>query len=169
MIIDLFCVLLILYFLSILIDIILFSIHCFLQKRQSNCLSISKPIHYFCSAVILIIIFALFINLLDFDESLWWFYVIFGLAVLVSIPLMFVVTFWKITWTKQTIQYRNPFCRQKSYDIENIYLINKKQYTIIMYKGKKVTDYNFMLLNIWDVRAFESFLKIRSNSNSTKK
>ena len=169
MLINLFCGLLILYFLVIFIDIILFSIRCLLQKTQSNCLSISKPTHYFCSVVTLIVVVALFLNLMDFDASLWWFYVIFGLAVLVSIPLLLVVAFWRVTWTKETIQYRNLFCYQKTYDIENIHLINKKQYTTITYKNKKVTDYNFMLLNIWDVRAFETFLKTHSDSNSTPK
>ena len=172
MLIGLFCGLLILYFLVIFIDLILLFIRCFSKKRQSNCLSISKPTHYFCSVVTLIIIGALFLNLFDFDMSFWWFYVIFGFAVLLSIPLMLVVVFWKVTWTKETIQTRNLFCVRKSYDIENIHLINKRQYTTIMYKGKKVTDYNFMLLNIWDVRKFETFIKTHPNSadsNSTQK
>lgn len=169
MLIDLFCSLLMLYFLSIFIDIILFSVRSFSQKSKSTCLSISKPTHYFCSVITLIIIVALFLNLLDFDASLWWFYAVFGSATLISIPLMLVVVFWKVTWTEKTLKYRNPFCIQKSYDLENIHLINNKQYTTIMYKSKKVTDYNFMLLNIWDVREFENFLKTLSNSTSTKK
>ena len=148
MLIDLFRGLFILYFLIIFIDIILFSIRCFSRKRQSNCLTISKSIHYFSSVVTLIIIVALFLNLLDFDMSLWWFYVIFGLAVIVSIPLMLVVVFWKVTWTRETIQYRNLFCVRKSYNIENVRLVSKQQYTTIICNDKKVTDYNFMLLNI---------------------
>ena len=163
MLIDLFCSLLMLYFLSIFIDIILFSVRSFSQKSKSTCLSISKPTHYFCSVITLIIIVALFLNLLDFDMSIWWFYVIFGLAVIISIPLMLVVIFWKITWTDEVINYRNLFGYWKSYDIEHIHLINRKQYTTIVFQDKKITDYNFMLLNILHVKAFETFLKVRSN------
>lgn len=166
MLIGLFCSLLILYCLSIFIDIILFSIRCFYKEKQSNCLRISKPIHYFCSAVTLIVTIALLLNLLDFEASLWWFYVIFALAVLISVPLMLVVVFWEVAWNQKTIQYRNLFGVRKSYDIDNVHLVNKRQYTTIMCKGKKVTDYNFMLLNIWDVRAFESFFKKHFDSIS---
>lgn len=162
MLINLVCELLILYFIVVFIDIILFSIRCFHRKKQSNCLTISKPVHYLCSIVTLIIIGALFLNLLDFDMSIWWFYVIFGLAVIISIPLMLVVIFWKITWSNETLRYRNFLCHWKTYNIDKIYLTNKKQYTIIMYQGQKVTDYHFMLLNIWNVRAFETFIKSRS-------
>ena len=79
---------------------------------------------------------------------------------------MLVVVFWKVSYNRKTMQYRNLFGVRKSYDIDNVHLVNKKQYTTIMYKGKKVTDYNFMLLNIWDVRAFETFLKKHSDSIS---
>ena len=163
MLIKLFCGLLILYFIVVFIDITLFSIRCFHRKEQSNYLTISKPIHCLCSIVTLLVISALFLNLLDFDTTIWWFYIIFGIAVVVSIPLMLEVIFWKITWTDEVINYRNLFGRWKSYDIENVHLINKKQYTIIMFQGKKITDYNFMLLNIWNVRTFETFLNARSN------
>lgn len=163
MLIKLFCGLLILYFIVVFIDIILFSIRCFHRKEHSNHLTISKPIHCLCSIVTLIVIVALFLNLLDFDISIWLFYVIFGIAVIVSIPLMLIVIFWKITWTNEVINYRNLFGCWKSYDIENIHLINKKQYTTIMFQDKKITDYNFMLLNIWHVRTFETFLNVRSN------
>ena len=163
MLINLFCGLLILYLIVVLIEIILFSIHCFLHKEQSNCLTITKPIHCLCSIVTLIISGALLLNFLDFDMSIWWFYVIFGLAVMISIPLMLVVIFWKITWTDKVIKYRNPFGYWKSYDIENVYLINRKQYTTVMFQDEKITDYNFMLLNILHIKAFETLLKVRSN------
>lgn len=163
MLIKLFCGLLILYFVVVFIDVILLSLRCFHRKEQSNCLTISKPIHCLCSIVTLLVISALFLNLLDFDMTIWWFYVIFGIAVTVSIPLMLEVIFWKITWTNKVINYRNLFGCWKSYDIENVHLINTKQYTTIMCQNKKITDYNFMLLNIWNVRAFETFLKVRSN------
>ena len=163
MLINLFCGLLILYLTVLFMDIILFSIRCFHRKEQSNCLTISKPIHCLCSIVTLIITGALLLNLLDFNMSIWWFYVLFGLAVIISIPLMLVVIFWKITWTDEVINYRNLFGYWKSYYIENIHLINRKQYTTIMFQDKKITDYNFMLLNILHVRAFETHLKVCSN------
>ena len=82
---------------------------------------------------------------------------------MISIPLMLVVIFWKITWTDKVIKYRNPFGYWKSYDIENVYLINRKQYTTVMFQDEKITDYNFMLLNILHIKAFETLLKVRSN------
>ena len=162
MLISLFCDLLILYFIIISIDIILFSIRCFHKKKLHNCLTISKNIHYLCSILSSIMIVALFLNLLDFDGALWWFYIIFGIAVLISIPLMLVVVFWKVTWSNETIHYRNPLCHWRTYNIEDIRIINRNQYTTIMYQDKKITDYNFMFLDIWDVREFEIFLKTRS-------
>ena len=115
MLINLFCGLLILYLTMLFMDIILFSIRFFHRKEQSNCLTISKQTHCLCSIVTLIITGALLLNLFDFDMSIWWFYVLFGLAVIISIPLMLVVIFWKITWTDEVINYRNLFGHWKSY------------------------------------------------------
>lgn len=79
---------------------------------------------------------------------------------------MFVVAFWEITWSNETLHYRNPLGRGKAYKIENIHLIQKDQYTTIMYQNRKVTDYSFMFLNIWNVIAFETFIEKNSSNKS---
>lgn len=168
MLIDLFCILLILYLLAILVDIIHFSFRCFIRKDCNNCLVISKSIHYLCSTLTSIVVVALLLNLMDFDTSIWWFYIIFGIAVFISMPLMFVVVFWKVTWSNETLYYRNPLGHWKTYNIEDVHLISRKQYTTIMYGNKKVTDYNFMLLYIGNVKDFEMLMK-KHKLNSTKK
>lgn len=166
MLIRLFCLLLAFYFLIILAEMILFSFRCFRRKDSTNRLAFSKSAHYLCSTLTLIVVIALFFNLRDFDISLLWFYIIFGIAVFITVPLMFVVAFWEITWSNETLHYRNPLGRGKAYKIENIHLIQKDQYTTIMYQNRKVTDYSFMFLNIWNVIAFETFIEKNSSNKS---
>ena len=50
--------------------------------------------------------------------------------------------------------------------VKKIHLLSKKQFTIIMYQNRKITDYNFMLLNISNVKKFEIFVKQYSEHDS---
>ena len=151
------------YCLFVVFDIIIFTVNQHIKKTRINTLAVSRSTHYLCSSLTLIITIALLLNIIDFDGSLTWFYIVFGSAVIVSMPLMLWIVFWKVEWTEQTLSYRNLIGYKKIYNITEIYLISRKQYTVIMHKGKKVTDYNFMLLKISDVRKFEMFLKKNSN------
>lgn len=162
MLINLFCILLRIYFLLIFVDVIFLSCTLFISQHKSNHLVVPKVTHYLCSILSSIMVVALYLNLKNFDNSIWWFYIIFGLAVIISIPLMLWVVFWKVEWTEQILSYRNLIGYKKIYNIDEIYLISRKQYTTIMHKEKKITDYNFMLLKISDVRNFEMFLKKNS-------
>ena len=139
----------------------------FASQQKANHLVVPKPTHYLCSILSLLVVVALYFNLKYFDVSLMWFYIIFGLAVFISIPLMLWAVFWKVEWTNQSLYYRNLIGHTKTYNIDEISLISRNQYTSIMHKGKKITDYNFMLLKISDVREFEMFFK--ENQNKYKK
>jgi hypothetical protein len=95
-----------------------------------------------------------------------WFYIVFGNAVIVSIPLMLWVFFWKIEWLDEKIYFRNLFGLRQTYDVKKIHLLSKKQFTIIMYQNRKITDYNYLLLNISNVKKFEIFVKQHSEHDS---
>ena len=153
---------LILYCLFIVIDLIMVAINKGIKKTQRNALNVPVATHLLCSFLTLIITIALVLNLVDFDASLMWFYILFGCAFLVSVPLMLWVVFWRIEWAEDKIYYRNLFGLLKKYDAKSVRLISRKQYTFIMHQDRKITDYNFMLLNVTDVKKFEAFIALNS-------
>ena len=166
MLISLLICVLSLYCLFVVFDIIIFTVNQHIKKIRINILAVPRSTHYLCSSLTLIITIALLLNIIDFDSSLMWFYIVFGSAVIVSIPLILWIVFWKIEWLDEKIYFRNLFGLRQTYDVKKIHLMSKKQFTIIMYQNRKITDYNFMLLNISNVKKFEIFVKQYSEHDS---
>ena len=146
------------YIASLFVHMIFYSIKLLLKNQTHICgkLSTSKFTYYLCSLLSLIVALALYLNFKDYDNSIIWFYVIFGLATILSMILVLWNIMWRVEYTNRLLVYRNIFGTIKKYDIEKIWLTSKNQYTSIMINNKKITDYNFMFMDIEEVRTFES-------------
>lgn len=160
---SLVCIILFLYIVFISIELVAFTIRRRKCNPHNKSITVSDGIHYLSSIIAIIITFALWLNTIDYDNSILWFYVIFGTASVVSVPVILWVVFWKIEYNDKELLYRNILGICRKYDINSIYLKSKNQYTTIMYEHKKLTDYNFMLLNIIDVKDFETFVKSKND------
>ncbi|MBR3812027.1 MAG: hypothetical protein IKJ16_06860 [Agathobacter sp.] len=146
------------YLLFLLIELVMFSIKCRRNNKVNNVLSPAKGVHLLCSVLSIVITMALYLNYVDYNDSIIWFYIIFGIATIISIPLMLWVIFWRIEYNEEMIRYRNLIGARKKYSIKEVYLIERNQFTEIMNDNKKITDYNIMLYNIEDVKKFETFI-----------
>lgn len=138
---SLICCFLSLYILFLLISTIFYTINnlSFAKKKNNkNKLSFSKGIVYLCLTLSFLVTLALYLNLMDYNSSILWFYLIFGIATAISIILVFHVVFWKVEYTNETFTYRNTLGVKKEYCINEIVLIPKKRYTVIAWNRKKL-------------------------------
>ena len=159
---NLLCGVLILYFSVIVFDIVFYSVKCLNKKKNINTMAVSMSTHYLCAVLSAMVDIALYLNIKDFDEADVWFYIIFGVAVMISIPLMLWAVLWKVEWTDKKLYYRNFLGQKKQYRIEEVYLLSKPRSTYIMYRDKKITDYSEMLYSFIDICSFENFIKVNS-------
>lgn len=132
------------------------------ENSQNKYISSSKGLHYFCSVLTIVINLALFLNIMDYDNSFLWFYVLFTIASVLSVLIMLWVVFWKIEYNDNELIYRNIFGKKQKYDINNISLKSKNDTTTVMYKNKKVTNYNLMMVNIFSLIEFETFIETKT-------
>lgn len=156
---NLLCGVLILYFSAIAFDIIFYSVKCLIKKKNANIITASKSTHYLCAVLSAMVDIALYLNIKDFDKADVWFYIIFGVAVIISIPLMLWVVLWKVEWTNKKLYFRNFLGQKKQYRIEEIYILSRPHSTYIMHRDKKITDYSEMLCSFIDICNFENFIK----------
>lgn len=125
------------------------------NKRKQKELKPVSFIYYVCLFSSFVCTSAFYLNLKDFDSSIVWFYFLFGGASLVSMFLVIWSVMWKIEYDDTTLIYRNVFGIKKKYYINNIMLVQRNQYTYIINDNKKVTSYNFHLMNVFEVIEFE--------------
>ena len=151
------------YILLLLIELVMFSFKCGRKNKVNNTLAPAKGIHFLVSALSIGVTTALYLNYMDYDDSIIWFYVIFGIATIISMLLMLWVIFWRVEYNEETLEYRNPLGIRKKYNIKEIYLVEKNRYTEIVTNNKKITDYDIMLYNIHDVIKFERFIESRKH------
>ena len=158
-----------LYIVFLLAEAIIFLIRCKKSKKQYQTLSASKNIHCIASFLSAMTATALCLNLLDFDSEYLWFYALFGAMTLLSIPLMLCVLLWRIEYTNDLLIYRNFLGIKREFSINDIWFKNKDAQTIIMAGKKRVTDYTFLSVNIFDAIRFEAFVDKRNARSSSKK
>ena len=165
---NLICTILLLHIVFVIVELIVFSLKTKKYVSQNKIISVPKGTHYMCSILAIVITSALCLNVIDYDASILWFYIIFGSATVVSALLVMWAVFWKLEYNDKELICRNIFGLCRKYDINDVYLKFKNQYTFVMLKDKKITDYNFMLLDIFDIKDFETFINAKINRHRHK-
>ena len=157
------------YIVFLIAEIVVFVIRCKRTPKHPQTLSASKAMHCIASFLSIMTATALCLNLLSFDSEYLWFYILFGAMVLISVPLMLYVFFWKIEYTNELLIYRNFIGIKRKYPISDVWLKYKKENTIIMKKEKRVTDYTIFSVNIFDAIQFEAFIEKRNSHSASKR
>ncbi len=83
---------------------------------------------------------------------------IFASAVVFGIYLMLAQKLWRITYGEQLLIFRNSFATTHTYQISEINLLNKGRTTVLRHNEKKITSWDFMLVNIDEDIALMRFL-----------
>ncbi len=84
--------------------------------------------------------------------------VIFATAVLFGIYLMVAQKLWKITYDEYNLIFRNSFGMSHKYQTSEINILNKGRTAVLRNNEKKITSWDFMLINIDEDIALMRFL-----------
>lgn len=119
-----------------------------IRSRNSwNYLRISDWVFYFCGIVSFSLSFGCAAILEDNDSSQYATCLLFAVACITGMVIMFVQKIWRIKYNSDILIFRNSFGFSKEYRINQLTLIEDKRFSRIIHNGNTVVKWDSSIMN----------------------